>query len=283
MFRRRGGRGHGGSCAQTASSLEVGFQLALGTLAVACAAATSVPGAYLALLTSLGATPSRDDRSRRLATSNEARRFAFLVPAHNEERGIAAAIASLRSQRYSADLFEIHVVADNCTDRTADVAASAGATVHERSASHDPGKGPALNWLTERVVNGDGDVCRSVDVIVIVDADTIVDPEFLHAMNEAFARGSIACQGYYAVSEPEAAPSIALRYAALASRHYLRPLGRRRLGGSVGLFGNGMAFSTDLIARTGLVGPPHRRRRVPDGTPDGRRHRRLCARCPGER
>src|SRR4051812_27495568 len=63
--------------------------------------------------------------------------FAVLIPAHNEETTLPAALHSLRMQDYPVDQLRIYVVADNCTDTTAHVAASLGATVFVRV---DPGK-----------------------------------------------------------------------------------------------------------------------------------------------
>jgi cellulose synthase/poly-beta-1,6-N-acetylglucosamine synthase-like glycosyltransferase len=85
------------------------------------------------------------------------------------------------------------------------------------------------------------------DVVVVVDADTTVDPAFLRALERAFTADVQAVQGHYAVRQPDMSPATALRAAALAARHHLRPLGRVRLGGSCGLYGNGMAFRRPLL------------------------------------
>ena len=71
-------------------------------------------------------------------------------------------------------------------------------------------------------------------------------PGFLRTMDTALDGDGSAWQGYYTVREPGQSPATALRYAALVLRHYVRPLGRTALGGSCGLFGNGMVFRTDL-------------------------------------
>ena len=77
-------------------------------------------------------------------------RFAVLICARNEERVIGDLIGSLQRQNYPARLYDVFVVADNCTDRTADAARAMGATVFER---HDPQhqtKGHALTWVFDR-------------------------------------------------------------------------------------------------------------------------------------
>lgn len=217
----------------------------LGIVGVAAGAAagiaTAVPSTYLAVLTAAGLLP-RQRRDVELDPSG-AVRFAVFVPAHDEESGITDTIESLLAQDYQRSTFEVHVVADNCSDTTADVARRAGATVHERDTPDQRGKGHALNWLYDRL---DGD---TFDVVVVVDADTIAEPTFLTAMARSFDRGADAVQGFYGVRDIESSPVIALRFAALACRHHLRPLGRHALGASCGLYGNGMAFRTGLLER----------------------------------
>jgi cellulose synthase/poly-beta-1,6-N-acetylglucosamine synthase-like glycosyltransferase len=170
-----------------------------------------------------------------------------LVPAHDEEKVIGDTLESLASADYPADRFRVFVVADHCTDRTVEIATAAGVDVRQNG-SGSRGKGPALQWLLSGVLadaRRDGTV---FDAVVIIDADTVVDPGFLGAMAARFERGAVVVQGQYRVRDPGATTAAALRSAALALRHHLRPLGRTALGGSCGLFGNGMAFSTDVLA-----------------------------------
>jgi cellulose synthase/poly-beta-1,6-N-acetylglucosamine synthase-like glycosyltransferase len=167
-----------------------------------------------------------------------------LIPAHNEAASIGETLTSLVDQTYPAERFTVHVVADNCTDATARIAAQAGARVHERHDDSDRGKGPALNWLIQRVLADE----TGFDVAVFIDADTTVDREFLSAIDRAFVDGAVAVQGYYGVRRAfESVPS-SLRFCALAARHHLRPSARCAIGGSCGLFGNGMAFRRELLA-----------------------------------
>src|SRR6201988_4496592 len=80
-----------------------------------------------------------------------------------------------------------------------------------------------------------------------MDADKVVDPRFLKAVTVRMEAGERVVQGPYRVRAPGASTASALRAAALALRHHLRPLGRTTLGGSCGLFGNGMAFATEVL------------------------------------
>ena len=200
----------------------------------------TVPAAYLGVLTAAAWGDPRRHASPQ-PRPGRAHRFAVLVPAHDEASVVAATVESLVAQDHPASHFSVNVVADNCSDDTAAVARSSGARVYERHDPDDPGKGSALNWLIGQVGLDD------VDVVVIVDADTIADPGMLAAFDRAFDAGAKVAQGDYGVLDPEANSAVALRYAALACRHRLRPLGRTRLGASCGLYGNGMAFRSDVM------------------------------------
>src|SRR6266542_4065665 len=125
------------------------------------AAPVSVANAYLLSLTLL---------SRRLPTrlaDKPTVRFAVVVPAHNEEEGIAATIKSLLALDYPHNQFVVTVVADNCSDETAARAEKAGARVLVRHDVERRGKGYALAYAFERLA-------PQVDAIVVVDADTLV-------------------------------------------------------------------------------------------------------------
>ena len=193
---------------------------------------------YLVLLT-VAALLAR----RHTVLSAEPRhRFAILVPAHNEERLLPDLLESLAALDYPKTLYDVHVVADNCTDRTAAIARRAGVHVYERFDTERVGKGHALNWLLAQIKS-------PYDAIVIFDADTVVSPRFLRVMDARLAQGEKVIQGYYAVRDPARSWSVALRYAALAVLHYLRPLGRSVLGGTTGLKGNGMCLRADIAQR----------------------------------
>lgn len=171
-------------------------------------------------------------------------RFAILVPAHNEERLIRTVLGSLLAVDYPPDLYQVHVIADNCTDRTAELARLPGVTVHERDDPEHRGKGFALRWLFSQLLADPA----SGDAFVIVDADSLVNRGFLRALDRRLRRGAVALQSYDTVLNVGASWGTALRYVAFALLHYLRPLGRKLFDGSAGLKGNGMAFRRDLLA-----------------------------------
>jgi GT2 family glycosyltransferase len=181
-------------------------------------------------------------------------RLVVLVPAHDEEAGIAATLAALTGAAYPREERRIIVIADNCGDRTADVAAAAGAEVWERTDPGLRGKGHALAWALERLLALDD----RFDGVVFVDADCIVSANLLAAVDVRLRGGARAMQVDYVAGNPQDSSASALRFAAFAVGDTVRFLGKERLGLSCGLVGTGMAFSRDLLERnpwtaTGLV------------------------------
>lgn len=118
-------------------------------------------------------------------------RFAVLVFAKDEAVVIGRLLESLRRQDYPAGAFEVFVTADNCTDDTAGVARAAGATVAERFDTGRIGKGYALNWFFDRFERA-----AEFDACVVFDADNLVDPGFLAAMNRQLNAGTPIAAGY---------------------------------------------------------------------------------------
>lgn len=185
-------------------------------------------------------------RRRKLAPSGSPiHRILLLIPAHDEATLLPATLSNLRQLDYPTELYEVHVVADNCSDNTAQLARAGGAIVHERFHDTLKGKGYALQWLLERLWAAE----TPHDAIVILDADSIVSSNFLRVMDAQLAIGARAVQAYYAVRDPCSSPIVGFRCIALAALHYLRPLGRMLLGGSAGLKGNGMLFRAELMQR----------------------------------
>lgn len=174
-----------------------------------------------------------------------ARRFRFdvVVPAHDEERGIARTVRSLLALGWPADRLRVLVVADNCSDRTAREAARAGAhAVLVREDRELRGKGYALALAFGRSLAD-----RFADAVVVVDADTSVEPGLLSAFAARLERGAQAVQADYAVRNPEDGWRTGLMSLAFTLFHRVRSLGRERLGLSCGLRGNGMCFAAGLL------------------------------------
>ena len=212
--------------------------------------ALALPLAYLLAL-AIGATigtirlaaSQRGKNSEQLAPPTST--FAVLVPAHNEELLIGKTLHSLAQLDYPADRYAVHIIADNCTDRTAEIASAAGVHVHERTNATDRGKGHALAWAFDRLMHGD----THYDAYVVLDADSVVDPALLTALSRGLARGALALQSHNAVLNAAESATTALRWLALSLVNYIRPLGRNVLGGSSTLTGNGMCLTHEMLER----------------------------------
>src|SRR5687767_627735 len=123
-------------------------------------------------------------------------RLLFLVPAHNEEGMIESCVRSLMSMRYPADRFTAVVVADNCSDRTAELARHAGACCLEREDRQLPGKPRAIAWALQQLP------LNEFDAVIIIDADTVIDPAFGPALADAAPVTRRAFQAYFDVRNP---------------------------------------------------------------------------------
>jgi 1,2-diacylglycerol 3-beta-glucosyltransferase len=200
------------------------------------AAPFALAAAYLAVLTAL----SR--RTRPPPRAPPHLRFDLVVPAHDEEGGVAATVASLLGVAYPPALRRVLVVADNCSDATATRAAAAGALTIVRDDPARVGKGYALQRAFERSL-ADG----FADAVVVVDADSVVSPDLLDAFAARLDGGAVAVQAHYGVRNAGASWRTRLMAVAFAVFHGVRSLGRERLGCSAGLRGNGMCFATRLL------------------------------------
>jgi cellulose synthase/poly-beta-1,6-N-acetylglucosamine synthase-like glycosyltransferase len=171
-----------------------------------------------------------------------ARRFDLVVPAHNEEAGIARTVENLSRVEWPGALRRILVVADNCSDATAERAREAGARVLERHDTERRGKGYALAYAFERS-QADG----FAEAVVVIDADTVVSPNLLAAFARRLEDGAQAVQAHYGVMNPTASWRTRLMTVALGMFHKVRSLGREALGVSCGLRGNGMCFTHAVL------------------------------------
>lgn len=213
-------------------------------------------GALLTLLTLLLLVPvavltlqlllARSDGGTSAAAGGCRPRLAVVMPAHNEAAGIAAPIAALRAQLAPGD--RLLVVADNCSDATAAVATAAGAQVSERLDTLRRGKGYALDHGV-RQLGAD-----PPEVVLIVDADCIVEPGALDQLARACVALDRPVQALYRMLTPEGA-GLRMRVAQFAWRvkGQARALGYRRLGLPCQLMGTGMAFPWAQIVTAPLA------------------------------
>jgi cellulose synthase/poly-beta-1,6-N-acetylglucosamine synthase-like glycosyltransferase len=184
----------------------------------------------------------RPDRTvpRRVST------VAVLVPAHNEALGIAATLASVRRQMRADD--KLLVVADNCSDATAEVARAQGAEVAERTDPEHRGKGHALHFGIERLR------LHAPDIVVILDADCILGPGALDLLAAEAAASGRPVQALYLISAAPDAP-LQQKVSAFAFRlkNLVRYAGLKRLALPCPLAGTGMAFPWPVICDAPLA------------------------------
>ena len=125
-------------------------------------------------------------------------KFMAIIPAHNEEDVVVNLIESLKHQNYPKELLDIYVIADNCTDRTAELAKEAGAIVYERFDPEKKTKGYAMQWFLAQKIEENADY----DAFCVFDADNIVDKEFINNMNKKLCQGEEVVQGYRDIKNP---------------------------------------------------------------------------------
>ncbi len=169
-------------------------------------------------------------------------RFVFVVPAHNEESGIASTIQSLRSVDYPAELFSVLVVADNCADATAEVAVREGARCLVRTDDSRRGKGFALKFAFDALA------ADEYDMAVVIDADSVVSKNFLAGLAERFCAGQQVVQAYDGLSNPDASVLTYLFQVGNLIENRLFWEQKERLGLPILLRGNGMCFSRGILA-----------------------------------
>ena len=114
-------------------------------------------------------------------------RYAVLIAARNEEKVIGQLIESIHNQNYPQELIDIYVVADNCTDSTAEIALQEGAYVYERFNQIQVGKGYALKFLLEQIFQSGN--MEDYDGFFIFDADNLLDENYVTEMNRTFSDG----------------------------------------------------------------------------------------------
>lgn len=178
---------------------------------------------------------------------NKNHKFMAIIPAHNEEAVIKNLVESLVAVDYPKELYDVYVIADNCTDKTAQIAKEAGAIVLERFDEAHKTKGYALNWFLSQKIKENADY----DALCIFDADNIVDKNFLKAMNRKLCQGEDIVQGYRDIKNP-ADSWVSAGYAIFywtMNRFY--HLARYNLGLSPLINGTGFMVKFDLLKPSG--------------------------------
>ena len=178
---------------------------------------------------------------------NKKHKFMAIIPAHNEETVIENLVESLKNQDYDKNLYDIYVIADNCTDNTAKIAKQAGAIVYKRFDETKKTKGYALNWFLKQKIEENADY----DAFLVFDADNIVDKNFIKVMNKKLCQGEEVVQGYKDIKNPSDS-WISAGYAFFYwTMHRFYHLSRYNVGLSPLLNGTGFMVKFDLIKEKG--------------------------------
>lgn len=173
--------------------------------------------------------------------------FAVAIPAHNESRVIEKLIDSLHEQNYPRELFDIFVIADNCSDDTAEIGRQHGTIVYERFDDERRSKPYALEWFFDQLWQRE----RQYDAVVMFDADNLVSQNFLLEMNSELCQGRRVIQGYLDTKNPD--DSLITQYYAIAYWYMNRTwqLARRNLGLANALGGTGVCIEVALLRELG--------------------------------
>lgn len=171
-------------------------------------------------------------------------RYAFFIAAHNEEPVIANLVQSIKDQDYPEELIDIFVVADACTDNTAQAARDAGAIVYERNDLARKGKSWVMDYGFDRILR---EYPGKHEAFFIFDADNLLSRDYVSIMNDAFDQGYLALTSYRN-SKNFGSSWISSAYATwfLREARYLNNA-RMILGTSCAVSGSGYLVSSKII------------------------------------
>ncbi len=186
-------------------------------------------------------------RRKKLKHAAPKNTFAIVVCAHDEAAVIEPLVTNLGELEYPRELYDIFVVADNCSDNTAAIARNAGATVFERFNKEEVGKGYAMGWMFDHIYEMD----RKYDAIAIFDADNLVHPDFLAEMNDHLEAGESVIQGYLNAKNPEDSWVAGTFAIAFWMVDHMWHLAKYNVGLSTALGGTGMVIRTEILQQYG--------------------------------
>ena len=178
------------------------------------------------------------------------KKFAVIVAAHNEHNVIGQLIKNLHDLNYPKELYDIYVIADNCSDDTAAISREAGAIVCERFDDQKKSKGYALEWMFEKLfaMEREGKI---YDAVAIFDADNLVHPQFLMEMNNRLMKGDRIIQGFLDAKNPYdtwVAGTFAIAFWVI---DHVSHLAKTNIGLSAVLGGTGMCITIDVLKKYG--------------------------------
>ncbi|NFS09672.1 glycosyltransferase [Clostridium botulinum] len=200
---------------------------------------------YYLILSLFGIYKKRDNGAENCTPR---KKFALVVAAHNEEMVIGKIIESLEALDYPKNLYDIFIIADNCTDNTAKIAKTYdGVYVCERNVPDKRGKGYALEWMFSKLFNMDKDY----DAIAIFDADNLVSKNFLKEMNYKMLKGYKVVQGYIDSKNPNDSWITGSYSIAFWTANRLFQLARANLGLSNQIGGTGFCMDSKTLKELG--------------------------------
>ena len=182
-------------------------------------------------------------RRSKVATTNGNYHFAILIPAHNEIEVIATTVESALAVDWPKNLFDVVVIADNCTDDTAGVARKHGAVVIERKDDIRRSKGFALEDVLKTLVSAPD--WRHISAIMVVDADSSLDRDILKVYASEFSKGVEFLQSNNTVRNRDESWRTELMTYAFSLYNGSFQAGLDALGLGAHLRGNGMAFTRE--------------------------------------
>ena len=174
-------------------------------------------------------------------------KFALLIAAHNEEVVIGSLIESMLQLNYPKELYDVFVIADNCTDNTAKIAGEYGVNVCERFSEDKRGKGYALEWMFDKLFKMD----KKYDAVAIFDADNLVHKNFLREMNSKMQEGYKVVQGYIDSKNPNDSWIAAAYSIAFWTQNRMYQLARENVGFSNQIGGTGFVVNTETLKELG--------------------------------
>ena len=175
----------------------------------------------------------------------ELKKYLIIIPSHNEELIIDGLCKNLKKINYDKKLYEIVIVADNCSDKTSDICIKNGYKVLERYDDNKKGKGYAINYAFENLK------LEKFDYIMILDADTYVDENILYEISKALKPSDVALQCYIKIPNRNESWFTELLYVSRVINGLFYHYPKYKLGLSSYLMGSGICFSTDLIKKKG--------------------------------
>ncbi len=206
-------------------------------LLIAFAIAVSLPALVLGCECLLAVFPLRRERRSELGERSS---LAVIVPAHNEEAGIAATLNAILPQLDSDD--RLIVVADNCEDQTAAIARSLGATVWERTDAERRGKGFAIRHALSELESD------PPQAVITIDADCLPLPGCVDRIARACNATGNPIQAAYLMRPPEnASPGTLISAFAVLVKNYVRPRGLQRLRMPCLITGSGVAYPWAIL------------------------------------